>query len=89
MVAQHGICAVNKSTWWRQWWLERRLQHGFLHLLGIERSIPDSQLRSWQHILGNTRKRKTLEDQRTDLLTEVNELHGNAGFRWRKIPGRC
>lgn len=53
MVPQHSICAVTKATWWRQRWLKWGFQHGLLHLLGIERSIPDSQLCSWQHILGN------------------------------------
>lgn len=74
MVPQHSICAVTKATWWRQRWLKWGFQHGLLHLLGVERSIPDSQLCSWQHILGNTTAAGMHVDQQISLLTEVKEL---------------
>lgn len=50
----------------RRWrWLEWRFEHGLLHLLGVESSVPDPQLCSRQHILGNGQ-----------LLLEMSELCG-------------
>lgn len=53
-VVTTGVIYVTFCTCLR-WRCLKRLQHGLLHLLSVEGSIPDPQLCTWEHILGNRR----------------------------------
>lgn len=69
------------SRWqWLNWKLEQRL----LHLFGIESSIPDPQLCSWQHILLN--KHQKAERMSLFLYTHAHKATG-IGCAYK--PGRC
>lgn len=68
--------AVMSCTCWRwwSWWQMGRLEHGLLHLFGIESAVPDPQLCSREHVLyGQTVRGKMMNMPVSSDVAGIND----------------